>query len=550
MTAATVPATPARPPRAWHVPLAAPARLLRLELRRSPMLWMLPLLAVLFWFSTYRPSMSNPPFWNVRSGMIQSHAMLAFGPLLAGTAAWVGSRDGRRGLTDLVGVTARPRWAGQLALWAAAACWAELVYLAGVAVLYGVTAHQAIWGGPLWWPVAVGAGTVAASCALGFAAGVMLPGRFTAPLAAVMMFLALGGGAFALQDNATYAQIWPLNVQGSFPSDSYGIFYPYLPDLAIAQVMFLAGLAAAALGALGLSAAAGGRWLRCAAAAVTAAGLAAAGTAVGLAGTARLEAHGIVIPALHDAASDRPVSYTPVCSHSAVPVCLQPAYRPFLPAVTAALGSVLDEVADLPGAPVRVTQVAVTTAQQQPSNGIALGGPVISGVPPVLLLPLSGLTLPGEGNTPTVEFTDQLEGQDAALILNALVGLSSQEGLQGGAGPQGTGVVIPRPGPGKAAQVAVASALAKAAGLFSALPDSSTPAGNETPPSRGTRPPSASTPSGDGGTSAGNGPSPGAAALLAAIQRFDTLAAATRHAWLAAHLAALRAGRITLSEIP
>jgi hypothetical protein len=98
--------------------------------------------------------------------------------------------------------------------------------------------------------------------------------------------------------------------------------------------------------------------------------------------------------------------------------------------------------------------------------------------------------------------------------------------------------------------VAVASALAKAAGLFSAMPASSTPAGHEIPPSKGTRPPSASTPSGDGGTSAGNGPSSGAAALLAAIQRLDTLPAATRHAWLAAHLAALRAGRITLSEIP
>jgi len=124
----------------------------------------------------------------------------------------------------------------------------------------------------------------------------------------------------------TYAQIRPLNVQGPFPLDSFGIFYPYLPDLAIAQVIFLAGLGAAALGALGLPAAAGGRWLRRAAAIVTAAGLAAAGTGVALAGTARLEADGMVIPALHDAAGDRATAYTPVCSHTAVQVFLQPAY--------------------------------------------------------------------------------------------------------------------------------------------------------------------------------------------------------------------------------
>src|SRR4029453_7365614 len=96
-----------------------------------------------------------------------------------------------------------------------------------------------------------------------------------------------GGGAIAIEHNSTYAQIWPLNVQGALPPDAFGIFFPYLPDLAIIQVLFLAGLAAAALGALGLRPAAGGRWLRCAAAVAAAAGLAAAGTGVGLAGTAR-----------------------------------------------------------------------------------------------------------------------------------------------------------------------------------------------------------------------------------------------------------------------
>ena len=521
MTAATARVTA---PRSWRVPSAAgPARLLRVELRRSPMLWLLPVLAAAFYVSSYRPAMDNPPFWNIRSGMLQSHTMLVFAPLLAGVGAWVGSRDGRRGLADLVGATAMPRWAGQLATWAAATIWAEALYLACVAVLYGVTADQGAWGGPLWWPVAVGAATVAASCAVGFAAGELLPGRFTAALAALVVFLALAGGAFAIQDDATYAQIWPLNVQGPFPSDSYGIFYPYLPDLAIAQVMFLAGLAAAALGALGLPAAAGSRWLRGAAAAITVAGLAAAGTGTALAGTARLEANGMVIPALHDAASDRPTPYTPVCGRSAVPVCLQPAYRAYLADVTAALGPLLSQLAGLPGAPVRATQVAVTSVHSAPSNGIGFGPPVIGGRPAVLYLPLSGQPLPGEGNTPAAAFIANLRQQYLPEIVDEFVGLLSGPGP--GAIVNGIGVGT---GPGHEAQFAIAGALRLVVKLYLQQP-----AGGRLPPGAVAAPP--------GGV---------ASQQAAAARRFAALPAGVRHAWLAIHLAALRAGRVTLSEIP
>ena len=518
MTAAPAPA-PVRPLRARRVGPVLPGRLLRLELRRTAMLWMLPLLAALFWFSTYRPSMALPPWWNLRGAMLQQQALLAFAPLVAGVSAWMGSREGRRGTADLVGVTALSRWAGQLATWAATACWAMVAYLGGGAVVYGITAQQATWGGPLWWPVAVGAATVAASCALGFAAGALLPGRFTAPLAAVAVFLALGAGAIAIEHNSTYAQIWPLNVQGALPPDAFGVFSPYLPDLAIAQVLFLAGLAAAALGGLGLRAAAGGRWLRCVAAALAVAGLAAAGTGVGLAGTARLDANGIVIPALHDAAADKLIAYTPVCSHAAVPVCLHPAYRSLLPAVTAALGPLLSEVAGLPGAPIRVSQATITHLQQHHHNGIEISGPVVGGSPPVLSLLLSGLPLPGEGHTTTADFIDRLRSQVAAAILNPLFGgeqqdTNSQQGRQVQRDEQTS---AQQPSQGVLALQAIKAALAQVAGV---PPDSGMP------PLTPDRP------------------------YYAAAKRFAALPAAARHAWLVDHLAALRAGRITLSELP
>ena len=103
----------------------------------------------------------------------------------------------------------------------------------------------------------------------------------------------------------------------------------------------------------------------------------------------------IAIPALHDAAADRPLRYTPVCSHTAIPVCLNPAYASYLPATEAALAPMLGQMAGLPGAPARISQAAATY-QQGPGNsvGIGLAGPPISGTPPVfhLLLPAE---LPG-----------------------------------------------------------------------------------------------------------------------------------------------------------
>jgi hypothetical protein len=45
------------------------------------------------------------------------------------------------------------------------------------------------------------------------------------------------------------------------------------------------------------------------------------------------------------------------------------------------------------------------------------------------------------------------------------------------------------------------------------------------------------------------GPAPGSPAYAAA-RRFAALPASTRHTWLVRHLAALRAGRITLAQLP
>jgi len=143
--AAAVPVRHRTPRATSAVPLNA-VRLLRVELRRNTMPWILPLIAALVWFDSYRPSTGTSPLYGLRTfwNMGQGHTILDFGPFVAGVAAWMGSRDGRRGLADLVTATVRPRWAAQLATWAATAIWAVAAYLVSVGVMFAAYAHQGV----------------------------------------------------------------------------------------------------------------------------------------------------------------------------------------------------------------------------------------------------------------------------------------------------------------------------------------------------------------------------------------------------------------------
>ena len=52
------------------------------------------------------------------------------------------------------------------------------------------------------------------------------------------------------------------------------------------------------------------------------------------------------------------------------------------------------------------------------------------------------------------------------------------------------------------------------------------------------------------GAGLGTAPGPAAGPVYAAARRLAALPAAARHAWLTAHLSALRAGRLTLKDLP
>jgi len=492
-------------------------RLVWVELRRNTMPVVLPLIAVLFWFDSYRIAATMPPLWVERLYYIlgQGHALVDFAPFVAGVAAWMGSRDGRRGMTDLVTATVRPRWEAQLATWAATAFWAVGSYLGFMAVTLGLLGRSIVWGSVPWWSVAVGAVGVAAFTSLGFALGAYFPGRFIAPIAAFGALFAMGTSSqIGFGASGGWALILPTMSTNNFDKDA-GLFYPFLPDVQIARVMFAAGIAVAAVGLLGLPVSAGGRRLRLSAAVVTGIGAVAAVTAVALTFTGRLEAYGTVIPALNDAANDRPIPYTPVCGQAGIPACVHPAYRSYLPDVTTALRPVVAEIAGLPGAPVRATQTAAVFEAGGPCVGgcaptaAQLQAETIGGSPPVLHVPLNAITLPGSFGMDKSRFTGLIRLE----FVHAFIGAGG--------------------GSGTPAQQVVQAAL---------LEDAGTPLAAQ-PNVLGFSP----------WALPGSGPQPATSyppQLSAAAKRFAALPAATRHAWLAAHLAALRAGRLSPGQLP
>ena len=230
--------------------------------------------------------------------------------------------------------------------------------------------------------------------------------------------------------------------------------------------------------------------------------LAAAGTGMPLAGTGRLDPHGmIVIPALHDAASDQPLRYTPACSRTPIPVCVNPAYAGFLPAVTATVGPELTEFAGLPGAPARLSQVP-SVYRQVSGNGINVSGSGSSAA--AFVVPDQ---VPGWLGTTGAEFAAQLdEGLGLKLASDVILG----DGQKSAAAPT-------------QAQLAVIAGSVR-------FPPSVE--GRDLAPMYGQLL-----------------PEPGSPADLAG-RRFAALSPAAKHAWLAQHLTALRAGRVSPAQLP
>jgi hypothetical protein len=518
MTAVTARAPHAARHRSRSLLLAV--RIVWLEARHSAFVWAIPLLAVLFVYDPFLTAARYPALWTLRASVVPDKFWLVCAPFAACFTAWAGSREGRRNAGDLLAATARPAWTRQLCSLAGTLAWVLAAFGAGVAVLYVSIAQAATWGGPPIWPVAAGAASLAAVCALAFTLGALFPGRFTAPIVAVgISVLALAVFSRTVSEGGT--SVFALSPAGIVPANDAGVFYPVAPDVSITQVMFFAGCTLGAIGLLGLSPRAGGAgWrgaldpasgggmrLRAVATAVFAAGIALAVTGFGLAATARVSpvTGGVEISALHAAASDQPVPYTPACAGASggFLVCLHPAYKSYLNQAEVSFEPVMAELSGLPGAPVRAIEVpgqALPPLVQQANRP-----GVVTGRGPAYEFSMDGAI----AQVPDpAQFRDGFR-QDIvhAVIVGPVGQLTAGSVLQWNAGTP--------------AEQAVED------GLLQAIGSRPYPACNPYVPQCPRQP-----------------------QVTAAAARFAALPAAARHAWLAVNLAALKAGRLPLARIP
>ena len=345
-------------------------RLLRIELRRNATLVLLPVIAVAWLIWPISPHLVPIALWGDRSNDIQNTA-IALGPFAAGAAAWTAYRENRYGAGDLLATTPRAAATRGLAALTASALWSTLGSVAAAVVILVITSQQATWGHPLTLPLLDGLLTMLASSALGFACGRLVPGRFTAPLAAVgLLGLFLLGPQTIGHHVAFVGALSP-----AYPTvvPDAAVFFPVQPDLAVLQCAAAIGMAGAAIGATVWHA--GARRIGLA---VATTGVVLVGAAAGLVSTGHRDADDtIVVPALDSVTVRQPLPYTPVCDGAPLRVCVHPAYDARLSILATALNRLAAPLAGTAGLPREIDEGPILIEDITTHDGVLEIAPVL-----------------------------------------------------------------------------------------------------------------------------------------------------------------------------
>ena len=456
-------------------------RLLLIEARRTPALWLVVPLVFLC-FRTYGDRFTpHVPLWILTSVAIGQAATI-IGPPVAGIAAWIAGRERRRGAQELLATTSYSPVSRLLITWLATTGCGLLIY--GLFAAGGgiVTARGASWGGPDPWLILAGAATIMAYCAIGFAIGVALPYRFIAPL--VALGLLIGQEAITI-----FSVVKPRfsAVQYLFPvaRDTVNVWYGSLPDNVPFRLLMYLALLGVVWAVLALRLArfkSVKSWASLALAIlllITGVAQALAHIPTPVNRLARFSGYG---DSWYDTAEIRP--YTLACSDAPIQVCVHPAYQPWLGELSTEVNTLLAPLVGLPGMPQR--------AEQVPPRGRRADATT-----PIVYIPFS------------LDHRNLYEAKRYAVDCAIFSCTADLEDIKF------RDAVRPD------ARAAIARWLRLRIG--------------DTP---------------EGPYSRSCFPQPGQDTFCLAAERFAALDPATQRAWLEAHFADLRAGRVTLGEMP
>jgi hypothetical protein len=309
--------------------MSASLRLLRIEVRRSPGLFLFVPIAAVVWLIVKLISVGEIVLWPEITTTARDSAGI-IGPAVAGLAAWIAGRGQRGRTAELLDTTPRPATVRELAAWAAIAGWGVIGWAVGAGVVLAQASMEATWGMPVAFPLIIALLVIVASASWGYAAGAWASSRFTAPLSAVVVFLFLFlPGAFS----------YPLQNLSPFSLSYDSVFWRVRPDLSAWHVALLLSLTVLGLASAAL------RYHKSPAAWATA-----LGTAV-----ASLVLLVILMGAERQTGVSR-IPYEPLCAQGGIEVCIHPAFEAAQTETVDVIERLTQPLLGVPGAPVKAEQ--------------------------------------------------------------------------------------------------------------------------------------------------------------------------------------------------
>ncbi|MFD0424313.1 hypothetical protein [Streptomyces parvus] len=348
---------------------------LRIELTRSGLLWFVPVLVgvgVAVAWNSLRPGVA---YWPSATTAVNASVVIT-GPLVAGVATWLGSRERRRGLTHLRTMSSRSGWLFPAAEMAALLLWVVFSY--GVVLLTVVL--RTLFMGPSGHlgPSAVLAGAMGlcVHAAAGYLVGRCWSAKVAPPLVAICAF------GITLYGSGQYGSPWyvlfPVLIDVPDP------FSAWQPGLYWRQLLWLASLVALLVG-VAFHAVWRSRALRVCVA--VAAALAVLG------GVLTWQLRGVYF-------QPGEPSFTYACRQDGIKVCVNPTFRAALPDLVTGFSDIAGKLDGTPG--------EFTGLEQRPRG---VGGDASAGFRPIHMDSLG----PGWLSEARSEFLQELVDQDACM---------------------------------------------------------------------------------------------------------------------------------------